>query len=296
MEAFSLTRTVRLCVSPLIGAHSRTDAASVTTNVAANGLLGVPAPLGIAAIAEIAVTCVGAPAASGYLVDIGIIDRVIRAEATPRLSAALRAECETGVPTAMPALLAELARAVAPLLPAKLTRLSWSPMCGGAQSPFRSITVDLSPSNLTLSELPAMPHQLLLTETFEFAASHRLHLSDRSDADNQALFGKCNNPNGHGHNYRIEVAVAMNHATNANDRQSHDFTTIQRVVHQEIVTRFDHRHLNLDCPEFATRNPSVENIAVVCYELLAPRFASIDSRLEFVRVWETDKTSCRYPA
>ena len=193
---------------------------------------------------------------------------------------------------AVRALLAELARAVAPLLPAKLTRLSWSPMCGGAQSPFRSVTIDLSPSTLTLSELPAMPHQLLLTETFEFAASHRLHLSDRSDADNQALFGKCNNPNGHGHNYRIEVAAAIPMGSAG----GFGFAAMQKVVAREVMERFDHKHLNLDCPEFRQLNPSVENIAQVCHDLLKPAIAAQGATLRFVRVWETDTTSCRYPA
>ncbi len=296
MQAVALTRIVRLCVSPLNSANPPTPATSDATSASANGLLGVPAPLGVAAVAEITVTCFGTPAASGYLVDIAIIDRVIRAEATPRLGAALRAECATGVPTSMPALLADLARVVAPLLPAKLTRLSWSPLCSGAHAPFRSIALDLDAPALVASEHRSMPQQILLSETFEFAASHRLHLPECSDAENRALFGKCNNPNGHGHNYRIEVAVAMNEATDARNPQRHDFTTLQRAVHEEILTRFDHRHLNLDCPEFALRNPSVENIAAVCYELLAHRFASTDSQLQFVRVWETDKTSCRYPA
>ena len=63
-----------------------------------------------------------------------------------------------------------------------------------------------------------------------------------------------------------------------------------------VIDRFDHKHLNADCPEFATLNPSVENIARVCHDLLEPRFADSGAALAHVEVWETPKTSARYPA
>ena len=135
---------------------------------------------------------------------------------------------------------------------------------------------------------------MILRETFEFAASHRLHLSHRSDGENRALFGKCNNPNGHGHNYRIAVSVEVPAEQSADARPG--FAELERIVESEIMARFDHKHLNLDCPEFAMTNPSVENIARISFEVLAEPFAAAGGRLRDVEVWETEKTSCRYPA
>lgn len=140
---------------------------------------------------------------------------------------------------------------------------------------------------------PATP-RVILRETFEFAASHRLHLSHRSDGENRALFGKCNNPNGHGHNYRIAVSVEVPAEQSADARPG--FAELERIVESEIMARFDHKHLNLDCPEFAMTNPSVENIARISFEVLSEPFAAAGGRLRDVEVWETEKTSCRYPA
>jgi 6-pyruvoyltetrahydropterin/6-carboxytetrahydropterin synthase len=283
-----LTRTFRLAASPLAA-----DASSD------NGLVEGCRQAGLAAIGELEVRVVGAPDETGYLVDITVLDRALRSTAPALFREALRAEFESGRPTDVPSLLRQIARtAQAQLVPsshATLTELAYRP------SPHRSVTIrlerpasadariDKDPS-IMLTDAHARAACALLTETFEFAASHRLHLAARSDADNRALFGKCNNPNGHGHNYRIEVAVAVG------DGSAVDFARIQSVVQREIMARFDHKHLNLDCPEFRDVNPSVENIARVCYGLLAPVFAADGAELRCVRVWETEKTSCRFPA
>lgn len=139
-----------------------------------------------------------------------------------------------------------------------------------------------------------MPDTVLLTAQIECAAAHRLHARELDAEANRALFGKCNNPNGHGHNYRVEVAVEV--PIGANDTPRFGFHALGEAIEDEVMRRFDHRNLNLDCPEFATLNPSVEHIAFVCHDLLAPRIARDGAKLRFVRVWETDKTSCRYPA
>lgn len=262
-----LSRTVRV---PL-GAVSATGVNQ--------GLIGAPSPRGISPTTDLEVVCRGAPDASGYLVDIGTVDRAVRCVAQPLLRAALRAELadDAGLDpdSALRTTLEAIAERLAAELPVPLARIAYRP------SPFRGVELAFAPDGATMTAT--------LHETFEFAASHRLHLAGRTDEENRALFGKCNNPNGHGHNYRIEVAVEPGEGFPG-------FDAIERCVEREIMARFDHRHLNLDCPEFRDLNPSVEHIARVCHGLLAPAFAAEGGTLRFVRVWETDKTSCRYPA
>lgn len=251
-----------------------------------NGLFSVVAAEGLAPAVEVEVECIGTPEATGYLVDITVIDRGVRDLIAPILRTALQAELG-GAPSDLRSVLQACAAALAPALPAALSALTYRP------SPFRSAMLELGAAPTHLPEgSPPMPDAFVLTETFEFAASHRLHLPGVSADENRALFGKCNNPNGHGHNYRIEVAVEMA----AEGKRRLDFGAIEGIVQREVMARFDHKHLNLDCPEFAALNPSVENIAMVCHGLLAPRFAEAGGALRFVRVWETEKTSCRYPA
>ncbi len=291
-----LTRITRLPLSPLTRGQPAT-----------NGLVGQQFG-GVGAVAEFEVTCTGVPAKTGYLVDITVIDRAVRDVFQTPLRDALRAEAATDQPTDLLTLLALHAPTLAARLPAPLTALVFR------QSAFHAIRLEWdAPESISTvatatsrTESPmhavtdqnrsvGLPTRAVFLETFEFAASHRLALREKSDAENRVLFGKCSNPNGHGHNYRLEVAVARNHAEIASAAPI-DFPTIERVVEEVVMRRFDHKHLNLDCPEFLELNPSVENIAVVLYGLLQPAFALEKCDLRFVRVWETDKTSCRYPA
>lgn len=272
-----LSRVVRLALGP---------SPANPPSGGGNGLFSVVAAEGLAPAVEVEVECIGTPEATGYLVDITVIDRGVRDLIAPILRTALQAELG-GAPSDLRSVLQACAAALAPALPAALSALTYRP------SPFRSAMLELGapPTHFPEGSLP-MPDAFVLTETFEFAASHRLHLPGVSADENRALFGKCNNPNGHGHNYRIEVAVEMA----AEGKRRLDFGAIEGIVQREVMARFDHKHLNLDCPEFAALNPSVENIAMVCHGLLAPRFAEAGGALRFVRVWETEKTSCRYPA
>lgn len=273
-----LSRTVRIALGP---------AAASQTPSAANGLFSIVPNEGLSPVIELEVECIGSPAASGYVVDITVIDRGVRDRVVPLFRSALQAEFG-GMPTDLRALLQRSAAELAAVLPAPLSTLVYRP------SPFRSASIERASATSPHSAgSSTMPDAFLLTETFEFAASHRLHLAGSSADENRAMFGKCNNPNGHGHNYRIEVAVEVA-AGSGGGRL--DFGAIEGIVQQEVMSRFDHKHLNLDCPEFATLNPSVEHIAMVCHGLLAPRFAEAGGNLRFVRVWETEKTSCRYPA
>lgn len=138
-----------------------------------------------------------------------------------------------------------------------------------------------------------------VTQQFEFSASHRLHCEQLSDEENRELFGKCNNVNGHGHNYRVDVTVASpaeieddSNVLPPAGHQATPLTQIEAIVKQSIIDRFDHKHLNLDCEEFASLNPTVENIAIVIWELLEPEIRPL--KLLGIRVFETPKTWAEY--
>ncbi len=123
----------------------------------------------------------------------------------------------------------------------------------------------------------------------EFAAAHRLHSPDLSAEENLSTFGKCNNPSGHGHNYRLEAVVSV-----PLDASAFGFEQLRDLVQEHVIQRFDHKHLNLDTEEFARLNPSVEHIAKVCHDVLVGPVAKAGGRLKQVTVWETEKTSCTY--
>ena len=129
-----------------------------------------------------------------------------------------------------------------------------------------------------------------VTQTFEFSAAHRLHVPAMSEEENRDYFGKCNNPSGHGHNYRVEVTMAGEVSNPAG--RVFPLPRFEEIVRREVIDRLDHKHLNADTPEFADLNPSVENITRTIWQLLDGRFAP--ARLRRVRVWETAKTYAEY--
>lgn len=127
---------------------------------------------------------------------------------------------------------------------------------------------------------------LSITRQYEFSASHRLHCTDWTDAENRATFGKCNNPAGHGHNYVLEVTVEQPSRIAPGARPSLD--QLDDVVQQQVISRLDHRNLNVDVPEFAQLNPSVEHIAQIIWSWLTGPIEGC--RLTRIRLYETPKT------
>lgn len=129
-----------------------------------------------------------------------------------------------------------------------------------------------------------------LTRSYEFAAAHRLHADALSEVENQALFGKCNHPHGHGHNYILEVTV-----TGEPDPRTGlliDLGLLDRVVHAEIVDRYDHRHLNFEIEELRGMNPTSENLVRVVWARLAPALPV--GALRRVTVRETERNIFTY--
>ena len=102
-----------------------------------------------------------------------------------------------------------------------------------------------------------------------FNAAHRLYRKDWSDEKNDAVFGKCNNPNFHGHNYELIVSV-----TGDIDKKTGyviDIKVLKDIIKEEVEDAFDHKNLNIEVPEFTELNPTAENIAVVIYNKIKPR-------------------------
>lgn len=128
---------------------------------------------------------------------------------------------------------------------------------------------------------------MIVSRSFEFAAAHRLALSDLDDAGNLARFGICSNRAGHGHNFGLTVAIE-----GAPDAQSGFIIPPQlldKIVDEEIFARFDHKHLNEDCPEFAGKVPTSENLALEIFGILDERLTKEGFRLARVQLQETAK-------
>ena len=107
--------------------------------------------------------------------------------------------------------------------------------------------------------------QASIIRRYRFCAAHRLHTEHLSAEDNRAVFGKCNNPNGHGHNYVVLVTISGANGPGSSRRVSID--ELDRIVVARIIARFDHHDLNLD-PEFASRTTTGENLVLLIWDLL----------------------------
>jgi 6-pyruvoyltetrahydropterin/6-carboxytetrahydropterin synthase len=124
-----------------------------------------------------------------------------------------------------------------------------------------------------------------LTREYRFAASHRLHSHQLSQDANRETYGKCNNPYGHGHNYRVLVTVAGE--IDKKWGRVVDVTRLDSVVRQAIIEPMDHRHLNDEVPEFARLVPTTENLADVVDARLRAAWPADLPALRRVRIFET---------
>lgn len=123
---------------------------------------------------------------------------------------------------------------------------------------------------------------ILLTRKAEFSASHYYWVSSWTEQENRQAFGKCANRNGHGHNYTLEVTVAGE--VDAKTGFVVDLKALKDVMNREVVDVYDHRHLNLEVPEFASVLPTTENIAIAVWKRLEGKVAG--AKLHRVRVYE----------
>ena len=125
-----------------------------------------------------------------------------------------------------------------------------------------------------------------------FNSAHRLHNPNWSDEKNLSFYGKCNNPNFHGHNYDLEVMV-----TGDVDMESGyliDMKVLSDMIKEEVLDAFDHKNLNLDVPDFKNLNPTAENIIVVIYKKLRKK---LNPKFELkIKLYETERNIVVYPA
>lgn len=211
---------------------------------------------------------------TGFVVNVVEIDKVIRKSAIGVFTDFVTERFRKGRHVSLPDMYTLLAQTW-PVINsrfgnARLTKL------GLQLNPFRKISIEMGNKKMTY-----------FSEKFEFAAMHKLWNKSFTDEKNFEVFGKCANPNGHGHNYVIEVTI---------EKQNLDETfrigSFENLVTKEFIDLVDHKNLNQDVAEFADTIPTVENIAVFAWNILSKK---IDfARLSRVTVWESDRTSCTY--
>lgn len=124
-----------------------------------------------------------------------------------------------------------------------------------------------------------------------FNAAHRLHNPEWNAEDNARIFGKCNNPNFHGHNY--DLIVRLSGEVDPKTGYVFDMKILSDLIKEYVLDRFDHKNLNLDVEEFKTLNPSAENIAIVIYDILREKI-SHDYELK-ITLFETERNYVEYP-
>lgn len=252
---FLLTREVRFT------RHSEAD--SQLRSAPTNSYGGWPALIGFGTYLRLCVSVAGElEPASNYLINIKQVDAAVREKIV------IAAE-----PTLDPAIIfSKLQNTFAPLTLKKI-ELWLTPFCSVCQ------------------EAGELGMATRLSQKFEFSASHRLHNAALSADENVKLYGKCNNPTGHGHNYEVQVTLR---GTPREGGLLVNVPAFEQIVKTNVIDRLDHKHLNSDVAEFRETIPSVENIARVIYRMLKSKFAAIDAELASVTVWETPKTWCEY--
>jgi 6-pyruvoyltetrahydropterin/6-carboxytetrahydropterin synthase len=195
------------------------------------------------------------------------LDEIVRDQVVQSLSVLSRSQPMYPVPLLV-SWYAATDKSVAQTARLRLARLQL------AVSPF--LTFEIDSSNAAM---------VRVTHEYEFSASHRLHNAQRSPEENRRMYGKCNNPHGHGHNYVLQVTWQLP----ASQGDELALETYDAIVKQTVIDRLDHRYLNMEVPPFDQVNPTVENIALAIWQWLSERFAA-PIQLYNVRVYETAKT------
>lgn len=271
MLMVELTRTIRFCLTgrgELLEGHP-----------ASNTFAGWPGMAGLGRYYELKLTCEGQPdPQTGYFINIKQMDQAVRSHALPLIAQAIRQDAQLGSMVALGKLMQQILAVLQPTLPGRVVNVCLQ------LTPFLSLTIEGNSMET-----------VILAHRYEFAAAHRLHVPQLSEEKNRDIFGKCNNPAGHGHNYELEVSVRL---PISSDGSLSAIDQLDQMVDEQVIERLDHKHLNMDVPEFESLNPSVEHIAKVIHgwmtSALQESNALSKAELEAVTVWETGKTSCTY--
>ncbi|NTW54291.1 MAG: 6-carboxytetrahydropterin synthase [Chlorobaculum sp.] len=146
-----------------------------------------------------------------------------------------------------------------------------------------------------MNDILEKPRKIYVTRKIEFNAAHRLFNPELSDEENRQFYGKCSGEFGHGHNYLLEITLS-----GFIDRKTgylFDLKALKQILEEEIVSRFDHRHLNHEVGELAGHVPTTEILAVIVWEILESRLQAITKQgvsLHEVTIHETGKNSVTY--
>ncbi|HIJ71192.1 MAG TPA: 6-carboxytetrahydropterin synthase [Planctomycetes bacterium] len=260
-----LVRAVRFSVNPFL--------APATTGF--NSYSSKPCGEGLSFYLNLWVEVVGGlEADTGFVVNVSLIDRVVRRFVVSIFDGQIKKSFDRGVHVS----LIELYRLLGRAWGAAGGRLGSAKLCGLRLelNPFRAVAIDSEDCKV-----------FYFSEKFEFAAMHTLWNDKFSKEKNFELFGKCANPSGHGHNYIVEVTVQR-----PGGDDGFRIADFEKIVDTEFVSLVDHKNLNVDVPEFGDRNPTVENIAAFAWERLAGKFDA--GKLSSVTVWENERTYCTY--
>lgn len=259
-----------------------------------NAWAGWPGPEGVRPFVVVRAVVEGpVDGTTGYVCNITRMDAALREQVLPVLEGVwpgagvgVREADVVAFPTGASGADRTIGAALEPALRQASVRLA---AAFGPPLALCTLDIELSP-HTRFTWRAGEPDMVEVTQAFEFSASHRLFVPTLSALDNAALFGKCANANGHGHNYVLEVSVAGR--PDARDGRVVNLDDLNAVVRRRVIDAFDHKHLNLDCPEFAALNPTVENIVRVIWNKLAGQMGR--TRLARVRLWETPKTWAEY--
>jgi 6-pyruvoyltetrahydropterin/6-carboxytetrahydropterin synthase len=146
-----------------------------------------------------------------------------------------------------------------------------------------------------MNDLLQKPRKVYVSRKIEFNAAHRLFNPHVTDKENFQIYGKCSNKYGHGHNYLLEITLCG--IVNRDSGFLFDLKELKSILEEEIIARFDHRHLNHDVAELQDCVPTTEVLAVLIWEILEQRLSNINNRefsLHEVKIYETGKNAVRY--
>jgi len=264
---YKLARVVRFSINPFL--------AEEQVSVGFNSYASKPAGEGLAIFLELLVELVGpVDAATGFVVNVGDIDKQVRQYVIPIFATRVAADFQRRRHIGFDGV-------------GSLLKASWAALAGRfgrarigklelALNPFRKVTVKDESCKM-----------IYFSEKFEFAAMHKLWNDEFSHQKNLEIFGKCANPTGHGHNYVIDVTVAL-----PDNKVDFAVGRFEQAVNEHFIRLVDHKNLNVDVPELADVNPTVENIAAFAWTKLVDRLDP--AQLHCVTVWENDRTFCSY--
>lgn len=239
-----------------------------------NSFASKPAGEGLAIFLELGIELTGdINPATGLIVNVSDIDKVVRDEAVPVFAEGIRTGYKKG-------------RHIGYNYLTRFLKVAWKNLQGRFGSALLSgLSLKINPCRI-LAITGQDCEMVYYSEKFEFAAAHKLWNEKFSEQENIKTFGRCANPAGHGHNYIIEVTVKWP------DGQAIGTGNFERVVYERLIKQVDHKNLNQDLPEFSQITPTVENIAVFAWGKLVDQFDK--AVLHCVTVWETDKTYSSY--